>query len=1293
MLDDPLLADFGAHQVLLRVVEVTPTPGRPHAGRLAAVAAAAHDPAARGDSWPAVDEVALLESVVDRYTDRQAADAPKSTAAVRRVIAVLERLRTTSCSGSGRRAARAASPTTSCPRSRTSSATIAARRPGGCLAATPRRGPRAVPGRGRVRDDADAEDSGPPSIGDALGALATPPSTSRRAGRARPGLDETFGSASDALPSLLTVLRPELAPVLYDAWRDLEATPPSQLRIYALRRERRRSGTTRRWTPRGTTRASSPPRGSGRCFATTRRHRAGLLRRALDPRRRVRLAAADGLDRDPVRRGQRGGDRPRGPASERAVHARARPGRAGRRHADGAAAVAVHARLGRDRVRRGGDGVLDDARAHRAPDVVEPGQRPYEPRVRALRRRRLRWPLKPAAALARADRGDAPAAGREPTEEESVVSLDAPRPAIVPGGWIVLERPPGAGSPPRPGLIIARSPACGTLGRDYGSTGRARSSSSTAVARPAGHVHGDPGVRRYAQSEALELLASPSTPCWTPSARRARAGGPLRRPASPGRRLIVDGERTDVTARRGRSAWRRVPGVRAAELVMLGGVRQDFDLTSPRRRPAPRSCWPHRWRTATAATRQVYGNVAQGDPRRDARGGARQRRRDAPRQSFDAEAVAAHPCLRVTPTGRGEHARGAVDGVRWREADSPSTRADRPALCRPPATTSVTSVIFGDGVDGARLPTGRRTSAPSTASGSAPAATSAPGRSGCWPPARAAWARSSTRCARPAAPTARAATRSAATSRWPSRRSTGSSRCSDYADFARTFAGVGKASATRLTDGRRELVHVTDRRRGRHPDRPSPTSTRNLRGSAARVRRPFRRSGSTSASCCALVVAPASRSTPTTAGRTSSRRMRAALLDRFGFDRRELGQDVVRSEVLGAIQGVPGVALRRPRRPRHRRRGPYRRRAHDAVGRRARPASCACASGCARTSRAAGRRGRARPSSSSCSPAAPQTLTLLEIAAMTPSADRLYELLPAVHRLRDADQGQPLQALLRVIAEQVDVVEDDIEQLYDNWFIETCEDWVVPYIGDLVGYAPGSRGRRARRRDARPAPQPGPVPAPRRRATRSPTGAAGARSRCCRSRCADARRLAGAGGRVLRRWSRRAVARAPRRRARPVADLRDGDALDALGGAVRAARAHGRHAAADRRAARPAATTSRAVALFVWRLRSYGVTHAPALQPGGRRAAVLHVQRARQRHPAVRGRAAPAAERPIADELHVPVADQPADCSTRRLDRPLRRRQEHPDLAGAARAGGAADGRRARSARRSCRPRASSSPT
>jgi len=68
------------------------------------------------------------------------------------------------------------------------------------------------------------------------------------------------------------------------------------------------------------------------------------------------------------------------------------------------------------------------------------------------------------------------------------------------------------------------------------------------------------------------------------------------------------------------------------------------------------------------------------------------------------------------------------------------------------------------------------------------------------------------------------------------------------------------------------------------------------------------------------------------------------------------------------------------------------------------------------------------------------------------SLDRLYDLLPIIYRQRDTEVGQPLRALLQVISEQVNIVEADIAQLYQNWFIETCEDWVVPYIADLIGY-------------------------------------------------------------------------------------------------------------------------------------------------------------------------------------------------------------------------------------------------
>lgn len=70
---------------------------------------------------------------------------------------------------------------------------------------------------------------------------------------------------------------------------------------------------------------------------------------------------------------------------------------------------------------------------------------------------------------------------------------------------------------------------------------------------------------------------------------------------------------------------------------------------------------------------------------------------------------------------------------------------------------------------------------------------------------------------------------------------------------------------------------------------------------------------------------------------------------------------------------------------------------------------------------------------------------------MIGSGDRLYRLLPALYRQRDAAQGEPLRALLAAIEEELCVLEADIGRLYDNWFIETCAEWVVPYLGDLVG--------------------------------------------------------------------------------------------------------------------------------------------------------------------------------------------------------------------------------------------------
>ena len=69
-------------------------------------------------------------------------------------------------------------------------------------------------------------------------------------------------------------------------------------------------------------------------------------------------------------------------------------------------------------------------------------------------------------------------------------------------------------------------------------------------------------------------------------------------------------------------------------------------------------------------------------------------------------------------------------------------------------------------------------------------------------------------------------------------------------------------------------------------------------------------------------------------------------------------------------------------------------------------------------------------------------------------AERLWQLLPAVYRTADTDSFDapgPLRELLNRIGAQVAVVRRSIDRLWADQSIETCDDWVISYIGDLLG--------------------------------------------------------------------------------------------------------------------------------------------------------------------------------------------------------------------------------------------------
>jgi hypothetical protein len=66
----------------------------------------------------------------------------------------------------------------------------------------------------------------------------------------------------------------------------------------------------------------------------------------------------------------------------------------------------------------------------------------------------------------------------------------------------------------------------------------------------------------------------------------------------------------------------------------------------------------------------------------------------------------------------------------------------------------------------------------------------------------------------------------------------------------------------------------------------------------------------------------------------------------------------------------------------------------------------------------------------------------------------LFQLLPAYIRSRDAAAKGELEQLLAVVGDQAVALQRDLERMYDGWFIETCDEWVIPYIADLVGVEP-----------------------------------------------------------------------------------------------------------------------------------------------------------------------------------------------------------------------------------------------
>lgn len=130
----------------------------------------------------------------------------------------------------------------------------------------------------------------------------------------------------------------------------------------------------------------------------------------------------------------------------------------------------------------------------------------------------------------------------------------------------------------------------------------------------------------------------------------------------------------------------------------------------------------------------------------------------------------------------------------------------------------------------------------------------------------------------------------------------------DYADFARTFAGIGKASAALLTDGRRRVVHITIAGADDIPIDKSSDLYQNLYEAFHKSGDPFQPIQIEVRELWILVISANVRVLPEYLWEFVEPEIRSALLDTFSFDRRDFGQDVTLSEVISVIQSIPGVA-------------------------------------------------------------------------------------------------------------------------------------------------------------------------------------------------------------------------------------------------------------------------------------------------------------------------------------------------------------------------------------------------
>jgi predicted phage baseplate assembly protein len=486
-----------------------------------------------------------------------------------------------------------------------------------------------------------------------------------------------------------------------------------------------------------------------------------------------------------------------------------------------------------------------------------------------------------------------------------VLQLDTVHTGITPGSWVAIQRPAKGAEGGIPGdrklhfvttqVVAARTAAY----TNYGITGRG---TELTLADPwldefdvlLSHIR-DTTV--HAAGEPLRLADEPlGEDVHGDEIELAELYEGLR----PGRTLIVTGERSDIPG---------AAGVTATEVVTVATADPAVDPHLPGDRVHTRltltARLAHRYRRETV---RILGNVVEathGESREEAIGSGDS---DRANQTF---ALWQSPLTWLAgdnPLGATPVLEIRVDGLLWHEVDSLAGRGPTERVYITGTTSDGrTTVTFGDGVHGARLPSGHENVRARYRFGTGRAA-NVPADRVTQPLSRPLGVTAVTN-PRPATGGSDADGPGLTRRTIPLAVSALDRLVSaaDYEDFARSRAGIGRAAARELFDGRRRVLHVTVAGTDDIPLDPDSDTLRALRSALTEYGDPNLPVRVDVRELVVLLVAAKVKVAPDHTWEVVEPRLRRALLRRLGFDGRDLGQPARLSEVLATAHSVPGV--------------------------------------------------------------------------------------------------------------------------------------------------------------------------------------------------------------------------------------------------------------------------------------------------------------------------------------------------------------------------------------------------